>query len=254
MCNFSLIFFLDEPGLKQVLYVIKINDECPTLMDIIMDGNTNWQTKQTSAILKPKDKLSVSILVNYEGEAYKSYQYFIVGDNNVGIISEPPNSTKKSKCIGERLKPNCPHSKTRALNMVNICKGQLIFEDDFTDNELNTSIWSYDIRHRLIGTEVEEFVVFDNNRDNLFIHDGYLNIRPTITQENMKQAKLDFGSRCTPVFNKRNECTLMPQPLFIYVPPINSSQIHTANKFEFQYGKIEIKAKLPKGDWILPCK
>ena len=223
-------------------------------MDIVSAGTTNWQTIQTSKILKPLDKLNVSILVNYQGEAYKSYQLFTVGDNYEGIKSMPPNSVEKQKCGDRMLEINCQESETIVLGMVNVCKGQLLFEDDFSDSQLNTTKWSHDVRHRLIGTEFEEFVVFDDNRENIFIHDGYLNIRPTITQEKMKQAKLDFGTRCTPVFNKKKECELMPQPPFIYVPPINSSQILTANKFEFKYGKIEIKAKLPKGDWILPCK
>lgn len=36
------------------------------------------------------------------------------------------------------------------------------------------------------------------------------------------------------------------------LPPVISSQISTKNKFSFKYGKIEIRAKLPRGDWIYP--
>jgi len=36
------------------------------------------------------------------------------------------------------------------------------------------------------------------------------------------------------------------------VNPIQSARIRTVNSFSFKYGKVEINAKLPLGDWIWP--
>lgn len=36
------------------------------------------------------------------------------------------------------------------------------------------------------------------------------------------------------------------------VLPVYSAEIHTKNKFKFKYGRIEIRAKLPSGDWLKP--
>ncbi|XP_065361463.1 gram-negative bacteria-binding protein 2 [Calliphora vicina] len=242
----------DEPGLKQVFYIVKLNDECPTLMDIVFVPKPDWTTTQTSKDLKPQDKLNISLLVNHQGEAVKSYQYLVVGENDSGIKAAAPPTKHSSNCDDTMIEVKCDEAQTVVLGMTHLCQGQLLFEDNFANTQLNTKKWSYDIRHRLIGTESEEFVLFDNYRENIFIHDGYLNIRPTLTQEPMKQAKLDFGSRCTPVFNRKKECELMPQSPFLFVPPFNSSQIYTSNTFQFKYGRIEIRAKLPKGEWILP--
>jgi len=35
--------------------------------------------------------------------------------------------------------------------------------------------------------------------------------------------------------------------------PIQSARVRSVNSFSFKYGKVEIKAKLPKGDWIWPA-
>ncbi|KAL1123445.1 hypothetical protein AAG570_002525, partial [Ranatra chinensis] len=39
---------------------------------------------------------------------------------------------------------------------------------------------------------------------------------------------------------------------YFILPPIESSRIHTKNTFSFRYGKVQITAKMPLGDWIVP--
>lgn len=34
--------------------------------------------------------------------------------------------------------------------------------------------------------------------------------------------------------------------------PLNSARIRTVKSFSFTYGKLEVRAKLPAGDWIWP--
>lgn len=41
---------------------------------------------------------------------------------------------------------------------------------------------------------------------------------------------------------------------FHILPPILSARLSTKNTFSFQYGKIEIRAKFPNGDWLYPGK
>ena len=36
------------------------------------------------------------------------------------------------------------------------------------------------------------------------------------------------------------------------IPPIASARLRTLGKFFFQYGKAEIRAKMPVGDWMWP--
>lgn len=38
------------------------------------------------------------------------------------------------------------------------------------------------------------------------------------------------------------------------IQPIQSARIHTKKSFSFTYGIVEVRAKMPKGDWIWPGK
>ena len=38
-----------------------------------------------------------------------------------------------------------------------------------------------------------------------------------------------------------------------YINPITSARLRTVNGFSTKYGKIEITAQLPKGDWLWPA-
>lgn len=36
------------------------------------------------------------------------------------------------------------------------------------------------------------------------------------------------------------------------INPIRSAKIRTHDSFSFKYGKVEVSAKMPAGDWLLP--
>lgn len=38
------------------------------------------------------------------------------------------------------------------------------------------------------------------------------------------------------------------------IPPVQSARIISRDSFAFNYGTIEIRAKMPKGDWLWPGK
>lgn len=38
------------------------------------------------------------------------------------------------------------------------------------------------------------------------------------------------------------------------INPIRSARLNTAGSFSFKYGRIEVIAKLPTGDWLWPGK
>lgn len=56
--------------------------------------------------------------------------------------------------------------------------------------------------------------------------------------------------RCTGEIGTQ-ECSLTAAGASI-IPPIISAKINTKEKFSFKYGKVEVSAKLPEGNWIYP--
>ncbi|XP_055607290.1 beta-1,3-glucan-binding protein-like [Uranotaenia lowii] len=137
------------------------------------------------------------------------------------------------------------------------CPGELIFEDNF--DELNMDKWQHE--HTLGGGGNGEFQYYLNHRDNSFVEDGILYIKPSFIglepggEEYLKSGTLDInggdpGNYCTnPSWNG---CVRTGTPESI-LNPVKSARIRTANSFSFKYGKLEIRAKLPSGDWMWPA-
>ncbi|XP_064382536.1 beta-1,3-glucan-binding protein-like [Halichondria panicea] len=135
---------------------------------------------------------------------------------------------------------------------------KLILEDDF--NTFNVSLW----RHQITagGGGNWEFELYDNNRTTSFVRDGALNIKPALMVDDIGEANLKGGYNLdiwggTPA----DLCTA---PSFYgcfrtagaggnWINPVKSASVRTAESFSFKYGKVEVRAKLPRGDWLWPA-
>lgn len=133
----------------------------------------------------------------------------------------------------------------------------LIFNDDF--NTLDHSVWEHMISRYATGNQ--EFQYYTNNRTNSFIRKGTLHLKPTLTNETFDDAFLTSGTLdlwgtskatyCTS--NRYNEgCFGKGTPENI-LNPIQSAGVKTEKSFSFKYGKIEVKARMPRGDWLWPA-
>ncbi|KAF2887969.1 hypothetical protein ILUMI_18204 [Ignelater luminosus] len=132
-----------------------------------------------------------------------------------------------------------------------ICSGQLIFEDNF-DN-LNTNKWKHEIT--LGGGGNWEFQWYTNDGSNSKAENGVLKIRPTLTSDFLGEAALtsrtvDLGSSCTNADFYGCRRTGTPHNI---LNPIRSAKLITRDSFAFKYGRVEIRAKMPAGDWLWPA-
>ncbi|XP_011305730.1 beta-1,3-glucan-binding protein-like [Fopius arisanus] len=147
------------------------------------------------------------------------------------------------------------------------CKGDIIFEEDFEqkvsgnsrDDDwarqnnfilLNSSVWEREIK---IPQQPDyQFCVYHKLEKNIKIDNGALKIIPTILEDEFGENVVYFGSL------QLANCDGLPQECFRtavsynILPPIISARLTTKSTFNFRYGKIEIKAKFPKGDWLFP--
>jgi len=106
-----------------------------------------------------------------------------------------------------------------------------------------------------------EFEYYTNNRTNSFVKDGVLHLQPTLTEDTLGEETLRTGDfnlwggapadQCTS--NAFYGCERNAQASGNVLNPIQSARVRSVNSFAFKYGKVEIKAKLPKGDWIWPA-
>ena len=100
-----------------------------------------------------------------------------------------------------------------------------------------------------------------NNRSNSFTRNGTLFLKPTLTSDTLSEAQVVNGGSidlwgsqpadiCTG--NSFFGCSRASNGVNI-INPIQSARIRTAKSFGFKYGRVEVRAKLPKGDWIWPA-
>ncbi|XP_033230312.1 beta-1,3-glucan-binding protein-like isoform X2 [Belonocnema kinseyi] len=146
----------------------------------------------------------------------------------------------------------CDESITTVSNEKMECTNQIIFEETF--NNLNESIWTREIK---IPQEPDfEFCVYrnDGNDDGIVtVNENSLRITPRILEEAYGDNSVYIGkmvlANCSS--NVFEECQ-RDATAFHILQPVISSRLITKNSFNFRYGKIEINAKFPQGDWIFP--
>ncbi|KAF9586445.1 hypothetical protein BGW38_004872 [Lunasporangiospora selenospora] len=134
----------------------------------------------------------------------------------------------------------------------------LLFSDEF--DSLDNSVWRHDIT--LSGGGNFEVQAYINNRTNTFVKDGVFYIRPTLTEvrigvEAMRNGGVldvwgsDPGSACTGNYNYG--CFRVAGAGGNMLNPIQSGAVRSVNSFKFRYGRVEVRAKMPRGKWIWPA-
>ncbi|XP_041787224.1 beta-1,3-glucan-binding protein-like [Anopheles merus] len=136
------------------------------------------------------------------------------------------------------------------------CPGDLIFEDNF--DRLDLERWQHEVT--LGGGGNWEFQYYLNSRRNSFVKDGIFFIRPTLLADETGEEFLSSGNLNIHGGTPYDYCT---NPAFYgcerqgsptnYLNPIKSARVRTVNSFNFRYGKVEIRAKIPTGDWLWPA-
>lgn len=133
----------------------------------------------------------------------------------------------------------------------------LIWSDEF--KILNHTTWEHEIT--MSGGGNWEFEYYTNNRTNSFVKDGVLHLQPSLSVDTWGETAFKTGDinlwggapadRCTS--NAFYGCERNAAASGNYNNPIQSARLRTVNSFKFKYGRVEIKAKLPKGDWLWPA-
>lgn len=159
-------------------------------------------------------------------------------------------------------------------------RGNLVFEQDFQAlRSLDTSLWN---PARTLADEHDSFQYFTDDPSALYVNatDHSLRLRPGLFSELPALRTMPDESPflaeevmlgtckpypqcatfrvpdCTSATNEGGACaatggassSLGPA----IVKPITSAKIDTAGKFDFTYGRLEARVRLPAGDWLWP--
>jgi len=133
-----------------------------------------------------------------------------------------------------------------------------VWEDDFS--HIDPASWSYEIQRGGFGTGSFDWTTDDPK--NSYTDAEGLHIVPTLTTEttNITPDQIYDGYRLNLTTDKT--CTSQDYTMCsIYsnkttgdiINPVRSARMTTKGKRSIQYGKIEVVAKMPKGDWLWPA-
>ncbi|KAE8449790.1 hypothetical protein EG329_007565 [Mollisiaceae sp. DMI_Dod_QoI] len=135
----------------------------------------------------------------------------------------------------------------------------LVFEDDF--QKIDPDIWGYEIQRGGFGSGSFEWTTSDPR--NAFVDAEGLHIVPTLTVDdtNITQAQILDGYTLN--LTTMGICT-SPDPYAscsIYsnktsgdiINPVRSARLTTKGKKTIKYGRVEVVAKMPRGDWLWPA-
>ncbi|KAJ4471512.1 concanavalin A-like lectin/glucanase [Lentinula aciculospora] len=144
----------------------------------------------------------------------------------------------------------------QSIDLLDESKLCVVFQDDFNSGSLDTSVWKRTVE--LGGFGNGEFEIMTNKDENLKVQNGNLYIIPTLTSKDIGEDSIfdgfsyDLGDDCTSDNNTACSVT-SSQNTSSVIPPVQSAMISTNRTHSITYGRVQVRAKIPRGDWLWPA-
>ncbi|XP_023940943.2 beta-1,3-glucan-binding protein 1 [Bicyclus anynana] len=171
-------------------------------------------------------------------------------------IPNPPSSNPEASQVApneDNTRYPCELSESRTSAPGYVCKGQLLFGDNFNSRIKKGKIWTPEIKFP--GPPEYPFNVYLYGK-NVKVNDGRLIIKPVTLDSkfgnNFVFQSLDLSQSCTGVIGTRECHRAASESSGEIVPPIVTAKLTTKRSFSFKYGRIEIGARMPLGNWLIP--
>ncbi|OIW31275.1 beta-1,3-glucan-binding protein, partial [Coniochaeta ligniaria NRRL 30616] len=131
----------------------------------------------------------------------------------------------------------------------------LVLSEDFSGG-FNTDIWTKEVQVGGFGNG--EFEMTTAGDENVYVDGGNLIIKPTLQDAALveKDSLIDLLKDGTCTGTTAQECiaaTNTTSGNATVVPPTKSGRINTKKGATIKYGRVEVIAKLPEGDWLWPA-
>ena len=129
--------------------------------------------------------------------------------------------------------------------------------DDFSSGSIDPNNWLHEVR--LDGYGNGEFEWTTASPNNSFVQNGVLYLVPTLTSDIIGEAAISNGftvnltadGTCTS--KNVSQCVAISNiSQLAVINPVQSARLTTINSASIQYGKVEVVAKYPTGDWLWP--
>ncbi|KAL9630233.1 MAG: hypothetical protein Q9164_006524 [Protoblastenia rupestris] len=138
----------------------------------------------------------------------------------------------------------------QGLSTVKHHKYKLVLDENW--DTFDSKIWTKE--SNIGGFGNGEFIQATATNENVFLQNGNLHIKPTLQDSRLitQNQTLKLDSSCTgTTFFECNALTNTTNATII--PPVKSGRINTKKGATIRYGRVEVMATLPTGDWLWPA-
>ncbi|CAO1614614.1 unnamed protein product [Parajaminaea phylloscopi] len=135
-----------------------------------------------------------------------------------------------------------------------------ILDEQFDGNEINADTWFHELETGGFGNG--EFEWTTKSPNNSYVQDGMLHIVPTLTADSLGPEAVVNGytlnltadGTCTASNKSDFSCAVASNASTgVVLPPVQSARLITNFSTTIKYGRIEVRARMPTGDWIWPA-
>ncbi|XP_048487702.1 beta-1,3-glucan-binding protein-like [Plutella xylostella] len=150
----------------------------------------------------------------------------------------------------------CNRSVSAVQSKAYTCKGELLFEEHFTKkiNYLKPSALNFWAPEVMFLDKPDFPFNFYSLNGTIRVLNGSLIISPVLLAQEYNSWKIhgevDLSESCTGRLGSP-ECARAAAAANI-LPPVMTGKVTTRQRFSFKYGRVEVRARLPAGDWLFP--
>ncbi|KAJ1022855.1 hypothetical protein NDA13_004905 [Ustilago tritici] len=136
----------------------------------------------------------------------------------------------------------------------------LVLDEQFDGDMINKDIWFHELETGGFGNDQFDWTTDSTN--NSLVQDGKLYIVPTLTSDALGDAAITNGytlnltqaGTCTAANKTDANCAVASNATTgVILPPIQSARLMTNFSRTIKYGRVEVKARMPTGNWIWPA-
>lgn len=226
--------------MSSAFFHIEAGDECSLGYTFANNASSNIEFNQElGKELNNSDTLRILGIFENNGTVLRKVYDFKIDNGKAVRLDSLPECHIQSSPYGKK-----------SITIVNDNEieesDKLIYEENFETSESLTK-FRKEVRSR-VRTVNNEFVAFVDNNITCSIESGILNITAVLVQDK----QFNVTDKCTAKRKIDYECGPYERRPGLSVPALYSAFL--SSKFTFKYGRVDIRAQLPDGDYLLPCK
>ncbi|KAJ7472249.1 glycoside hydrolase family 16 protein [Mycena galericulata] len=130
-----------------------------------------------------------------------------------------------------------------------------VMSDDFSNGLDLENTWTREVQ--LGGFGNAEFQIASSFDNVSYVKNQELYIYPQLTSDWLGESTVETGTvtldPCTQALTNATACTASGNGVNSVINPVMSARISTIDHFNIQYGRVEVVAKIPRGDWLWPA-